>query len=169
MANRRFVALLILAFGLAIATGASFAQGKSQLAGTWMLVSYDAIGADGARRPVFSAKPQGTFILAADGHYAMVLVNPERPKKWTSGKGRQDISAEAYKSAASGLVAQFGTWTVDEASTTLTRHVVGALNPMNAGANQKLRFTVKGNELRLTQTLSGVTGTGTEQVFRRAK
>jgi hypothetical protein len=167
MTIRQLLGLCALALGLAIPAGGAFAQGKSQLAGTWLLVSYDAIGADGKRRPVFSAKPQGTFVLAADGHYAMVLVNPERPKKWS--KGRQNVTAEEYRSAASGLVAQFGTWTVDEASRTLTRHVVGALNPMNAGVAQKLQYAVKGDELRLSQTASGVTGTATEQVFRRAK
>jgi hypothetical protein len=141
---------------------------KEQLAGTWTLVSYDGIGADGARKAVLSAKPKGTLMVDANGHYAMVLVNPDRPKKW-SGKNRDEVSAEDYKSAASGLIAQFGNWSIDEGSKTLSRKVEGALNPSLAGGEQKIAIAITGDELKLTDATTGVTGTPTEQVFRRAK
>jgi hypothetical protein len=98
--NRRVIISLsaIAAFGFALLPGNALSQQKSlkeQLVGTWTLVSFDGIGADGARKAVFSAQPKGNLMVDANGHYAMVLVNPDRPKKW-SGKTRDEVSAEDY-------------------------------------------------------------------------
>jgi hypothetical protein len=171
--NRRIILSLsaIAAFGLYLVPGNALSQQKSlkeQLVGTWTLVSFDGIGADGSKKPIFSANPKGTFMVDANGHYAMVLVNPERPKKW-SGKTRDEVSAEDYKSAASGLISQFGNWSVDEGSKTLSRRVEGALNPTIAGAEQKLGIAITGDELKVTDLTTGIAGTPTEQIFRLAK
>jgi hypothetical protein len=171
--NRRHILSLsvIAAAGLALLSSSAFAQQKTlkeQLVGTWTLVSFDGIGAGGARKPVLSATPKGTFMVDANGHYAMVLVNPDRPKKW-SGKTRDEVSAEDYKSAASGLISQFGNWSVDEGSKTLSRKVEGALNPTIAGAEQKLVIAITGDELKVTDATTGIAGTPTEQVYRRTK
>jgi hypothetical protein len=164
-------AMTLLCLAVSLPAGDAIAQQKTLkelLAGTWTLVSFDGIGADGARKAVFSATPKGTLMVDANGHYAMVLVNPDRPKKW-SGKTRDEVSAEDYKSAASGLIAQFGNWSIDEGSKILSRKVEGALNPSLAGGEQKIAIAITGDELKLTDTTTGITGTPTEQVFRRAK
>ena len=103
----------------------------------------------------------------ASGYYAMVLVNPEREKKWTA-KSRETQSADELAAAARGLVAQYGRWEVDGGKI-LVRKVEGALNPALGGREQRIGLSVKGDELTLTEELSGVAGSGTEQVFRRAK
>jgi len=161
----------LAALGLALLPTNTVAQQKTlkeQLAGTWILVSYDSIGADGSKRPIFSAKPEGTLMLDGTGHYATVLVNPERPKKW-SGNSRDQVNTEDLASAARGLVAQFGTWSVDETGKTLTRKIVGALNPLNAGREQKIQVSLSGDQLTLADPSSGVAGGRTETMYRRAK
>jgi lipocalin-like protein len=168
MIDRRTLALSTLAFGVVLSGHSSFAQSaKEQLVGTWMLVSYESTGRDGKVSPYLGPKPTGTLMLDAKGNYAMILANPDRPKKW--GKTREEVSAEDYKSAGMGLVAQFGTWSVDEASKTFIRQNVGALNPTAAGREQKTPMILTGDELKLTDAASGVTGGKVEQTFRRVR
>jgi len=170
MNKLRFLLMPVVVVSFALANGSGFAQGslKEQATGTWSLVSFDIIAADGSKKPVFSPKPKGTLFLATNGRYAMMIVDPERPKKW-SAKSREGASVEELASAARGLVAQFGEWSVDEKSKTLIRKNEGALNPLAAGREQIVPIVVSGDELRTTDAVSGVSGGRTETVWRRVK
>jgi len=169
MVNRRVLTLSILGATLVLSHGSSFAQvKKEQVAGAWTLVSYHSIAADGKKTDYFSAKPNGTLILDASGNYAMVLTNPERPKKF-AGKNREEVSAEDYKSAGMGLVAQHGTWSVSADGKKLVRKVTGGFNPEIAGREQTPDLALNGDELKLTDQTSGVTGGKVEQTYRRVK
>jgi hypothetical protein len=98
----------------------------------------------------------------------MVLVNPERPKKW-SGKTREEISAEEYKSAGMGFIGQFGAWSVSDDGKTLVRKLTAGFNPLNGGNEQKPQLQLNGDELKLIDLNSGITGGRVEQTYRRAK
>ena len=106
-------------------------------------------------------------MIDAGGHYAMVLADPGRPK-WKSNL-RPQLTTEEFAAAAKGLVAQFGSWSVDESSKVLTRKVEGALSPNLAGNEQKVTVGISGDELTTTDPNSGVTGGRTETVYRRTK
>ena len=170
MNKLRFLLMPILVVSLALVAGSGFTQGslKEQATGTWSVVSYDAIAADGSRKSIFSPKPKGTLLLNANGRYAMIIVDPDRPKKW-SGTSRASASAEELASAARGVVAQFGEWSVDEADKTLIRKNEGALNPLAAGREQRVQISVSGDELRTADAASGVSGGRAETVWRRIK
>jgi hypothetical protein len=155
---------------LALLSGSTLGQQnslKDQLVGTWSLVAYNSIGPDGSKNPVFGAQPKGTLIMDANGHYAMVLTDPGRAK-WKF-ELRPQLTTEDLGTAARGLVAQFGTWSIDQSSKMLTRKVEGALSPNLAGVEQKMSVALSGNELTTATDLSGVTGGKAETVFRRAK
>jgi hypothetical protein len=51
---------------------------------------------------------------------------------------------------APGVASNFGTWSVNEADKTLTRHIVGALDPTNEGTDLKSNISLSGEEMRLT-------------------
>lgn len=162
---------LIPVVGIALSTASAWAQGKStkdQITGTWSLVSYEAIAADGSRKPLFSPKPKGTLMLQANGRYAMIIVDPDRPKKW-GGKSRANVSAEDLATAARGVVAQFGEWSVDEDGKTLIRKNEGGLNPLAAGREQLVQISVSGDELKTRDATSAFAGSAAETVWRRVK
>jgi hypothetical protein len=170
--NRRNILSLsaIAALGLAILPGNALAQTKSlkdQLVGTWTLVSFQNTATDGTKAAVFGAQPKGILMLDAGGHYAMVLTDPGRAK-WKSDL-RTQLTTDEFAAAAKGLVAQYGSWSVDEAGKVLTRKVEGALSPNLAGNEQKPTISLSGDELTVTDANSGVTGGRTDTVFRRAK
>src|SRR3954447_1462263 len=171
--DRRFILAFsaIAASGLAIVVSSeAIAQQKpmkDQLVGTWSLVSYDSIAADGTKKAVFGAGPKGYLMLDAGGRYTYILVDMSRAK-W-KGTDRTQTTVEEYAAAAKGLVAQFGTWSADEASKTFIRKVEGALNPGLPGVEQKLTLGLSADELTLADSTSQVTGGRTEQRYRRAK
>ena len=170
MTNHRFLLMPAIALACVLAAANAIAQGnvKQQIIGTWSLVSYNAIAADGSRKPIFSPKPKGTLLLNANGRYAMIIVDPDRPKKWT-GTSRAGASTEELASAARGVVAQFGEWSVDDAGKTLIRKNEGGLNPLAAGREQRVQFSASGDELKTTDSASGVSGGRAETVWRRVK
>jgi Lipocalin-like domain len=130
-----FFSLTLPAFG----QGASL---KEQLIGAWSLVSCN--GTDG---PSCVGDPNGIHILDASGHYVMVIAARGRPKLTDLTQPRLALSAEEYKAAAVGLVANFGTWSVNEA--TITYHVDGALFPGVEGAEFKGTISLSEDELKI--------------------
>jgi len=162
--NRRniFELSAITALGLAMLPTSILAQQgtlKQQLVGTWTLVSCET------KQPQ-CVNPHGTLMLDAGGRYAMVYAARDRPKA-TIGANRADVKPEEYKAIAQGFVAQFGTWSVNEADKTLTRQVEGALFPSGEGAEQKTSVSLTGDELKLTAT--NPAGVRADSVYRRAR
>jgi len=68
---------------------------KEQLTGSWTLVSNDNVAPDGTKRQIFGPNPKGMLILAADGNYTQVQINPARPK--FKGKTRLDALQKKIK------------------------------------------------------------------------
>jgi Lipocalin-like domain len=140
--------------GLALLPTSSIAQQKSlkdQLIGIWTLVSADATTTNGR---LLGANPRGILILDAGGRYALISAKRDRPQ---INDGREG-SGDELKTAAQGLVAQFGTWSANESDKTLVRRVEGALFPNAEGTDQKSSVSIDQDELKLGTT-----------VYRRAK
>jgi hypothetical protein len=160
----------MLTVGLASLPGSAIAQQKSlkeQLVGTWMLASCNSTSANGAKQPYCAdPNPNGIFILDASGRYAQVIAARGRPKFTTPN--RSEAKAEEFKAAALGLVANFGTWSVNEADKTLAVHYEGALFPNIEGTDVKNTVSLSGDELKLLQPTPVLGGRG-ESVYRRAK
>ncbi len=168
--NRRSVlsASAAMVFGLALLPGSAIAQQKTlkeQLVGSWTVVSCDSTSANGAKQP-YCANPNGILMLDAGGRYASVIAARGRPK--LASGNRAEVPAEQFKAAALGLVANFGTWSVNEADKTLTMHYEGALFPNVEGTEVKNTVSLAGDELKLVQP-TPVLGGRSETAYRRAK
>jgi hypothetical protein len=161
-------AVAVMGFAL-LPSGVIAQQGtlKQQLVGTWMLVSCEAPA--GTTQQPFCANPSGSQSFDANGRYTQVIAARGRPKATASPDGllnRADIKPEEYKAVAQGVVAQFGTWSVNEADKTLTRKTEGALFPNAEGTETKFSVNLSGDELKFGTPNNPAAG-GT--VWRRAK
>src|SRR6516165_7393551 len=76
---------------------------RQQLIGTWEIVSTSPENRPGAQ--ILGTNPKGVFMLGGSGKYAVTFENRNRPK--------------AAERSADGFVANFGTWSVNEADKTL--------------------------------------------------
>jgi Lipocalin-like domain len=167
--NRRTILSIsaMTTLALALLPTSSIAQQKSlkeQLVGTWTLVSYEITPLNGAKRQI--ANPKGIFMFDAGGRYATFLVRGDRPKYRSPGAPTTEEIAATVRDYVAG---NFGTWSVNEADKTLTRHYDGALNPNNEGTEDKVTVSLSGDELRLTTVSPGGGGARTDTVYRRAR
>jgi len=134
--------------GLALLPSSSGAEPKSlkeQLVGTWTLVSCDATL--GNAKPAYCINPTGILMLDADGRYAMVIAARGRPSGIRASSVAQ-APAELVKEVARGLLANFGTWSVDDEANTITRHLEGALFPSVEGIDLTASVSFNGDEVR---------------------
>ena len=156
--------------GLALLPGNTVAQQKSlkeQLIGTWTVVSVDSTAPDGKKGQIFGPNPKGILVFDASGQYAQIIVRPDVPK--FKANNRLKGTPEENTAALHGTTATFGTWTVDEASKTITVRYVGGMFPNQAGTDTKRTVaSVTADELKLSNPLTAA-GMRSDNVWRRAK
>jgi len=142
---RTITMIVLLALGLALLPSSIVAQQgtlKEQLVGTWTLVS-DPNPAIVQR---VGTNPKGFFMMDGGGRYVQMLEKSDRPKSDRRGDS---------------VLAEFGTWSVNEAERILMLHVDGSVNPNLEGIDVKFSISVTGDELKVTDTR--------EIVYRRAR
>jgi hypothetical protein len=171
--NRRTVLGLmttaLLCTGVAFSASQAPAQTplKEQIVGTWLIVSVDSTAPDGKKSQIFGPNPKGFLIFAANGQYAQIIVNPDVPKFKVNN--RLKGTPEENMAAVHGTTANFGTWTIDEASKTITVRNAGGMFPNGAGEESKrIVSSATADELRLSTPLTAA-GLRSDNVWRRAK
>jgi hypothetical protein len=133
---------------------------KQQVQGAWNLVSCDA------KQP-FCVNPTGSLSLNGNGRYTLVIAAKNRPTPALSVPGThgENVAPEDFKAMARGVVANFGTWSVNEADKTLSTHSEEGLFPRPAGGGTGTKSTivsVTADEMRTTGPLGNA-------VYRRFK
>jgi hypothetical protein len=169
--------VVLLCLTVALPAGDAAAQQKSlknQLVGAWTLVSLVDIYPSGTKQQFQGSNPKGILIFDAGGRYAAISGPTDRAKFKVS---RQAATAEELHASMDNFIANFGTWSVNEADKTLIRRIDGALSPnvegtlVNSGA--PVTVSLAGDELKLTQAaVPGGTGrelATSEIVYKRAK
>lgn len=86
---------------------------RKTLIGAWRLVSITAPGPDG--KPMAIAQPTGMLIYTRDGHMSVQLMYSKSAK------------AESNEYVQDGYEASFGSYDVNEATHTVTHHVLGSV------------------------------------------
>jgi hypothetical protein len=163
--NRSTNLALITTAVLCWAVAPALAQTTKDLAGMWTNVANVNIRQDGSRVPVFGPNGKGLAIFDANGHFAVVNINPDTPK-FASNNRAQGTPAE-NKAAVEGGLALYGTYTVG-ADKIVSIKVDGSTYPNWTGTEQKrviVSFT--GDELKWT--LPGSIGGTSEVTWRRLK
>ena len=170
--NRRSIISLsaMTTLGLALLPGGTFAQQKSlreQLIGTWTVVSWEQTTKDGSKLQRFGTNPKGVNFFDADGHFFIMFARPDLPK--IASNNASTMTPEEAKAIASGSIAYFGTYTVDETSKILTLRVESSSRPNQLGIDQKRAITsLTADELKYTN-LTAITGSNINIAFKRAK
>jgi len=121
---------------------------KSQLIGTWRLVSFELRDESGDVRYPLGKSPLGQISYTPEGRMSVLLVQPERPP-FASGDMRRGTDTEV-RSAFEGFIGYFGTYSVDAAAGTVTHHVQGASFPNWMGGDQVRFCKLEGTRLILS-------------------
>ena len=109
---------------------------KDQVVGTWTLASGIEKRSDGTTAPTWAA---GNLVLTATGHVSLFLIGKDRAK------------ADADPRVPIGpLVAYYGTYTVDEATKTMTYSVEMGSSPAWEKMVRKQTVSMTGDAMTLT-------------------
>jgi hypothetical protein len=166
--NISLSALAVL--GLALLPGSAISQQKSlkdQLVGTWTLVSASQTTKDGVKSDRWGPNPKGRATFDADGRYSFMIFRSD-VRKFASNN-LNDVTPEESKAAIQGMNANFGTWSIDEATKTLTTNVEAASSTnLNGGTQKRIISSFKQEELKYTNPASMI-GTVDDVVWKRMK
>jgi hypothetical protein len=170
--NRRNIFAICAAavLGLGWLTVSAVSQQKSlkdQLVGTWTLVATENVRADGTKFEPYGRNPKGILTFDGSGRYSLTIVRSDLPKM--SGKTVDQGTAKEYEAIVKGLVATFGTFSVNESDKTISTHVEGSSFPNITGTDQKrIVVSLNANELRYTNAAT-ITGSRADVTWTRAK
>jgi len=138
---------------------------QGQLIGTWTLVSM-GVGEGADRIEPFGADPKG--IMTMDGHRLVIIITRATLPKFAAGNREQGSPAE-NQAIVQGSIAYFGTYTFDEATSTLTAHIEGSTFPNFIGQDQKRRVIIDGNELTYVNPQPSGGGGTAKVLWRRVR
>jgi Lipocalin-like domain len=119
---------------------------QDRFLGTWRLISVEQRSANGEPvAPSASAPTARTGYLIYDpAGYMAVSIMPVGRKKYAAAQPTDDEA----KSALTGYTAYYGTFSINEADSSVTHHLQGSVNPGMA-PEQKRFFELAGNRLTL--------------------
>src|SRR5580700_8875556 len=168
--NRIFGFSAAIALALALLPTAASSQQKTlkeQLVGAWTLVSIIATDKAGNKSDRRGPNPKGLLIFDASGRYSILTSRAELPNFKIDNVNQG--TPEENKAVMTGMFANVGTWTVDEATKTITTHVeAGSYPNLNGNTQTRVISALTPDELRYTNGAS-VSGTVDEATWRRAK
>jgi hypothetical protein len=140
---------------------------KEQLIGNWTFVSGIDTNKDGTKTDRFGPNAKGLAMFDASGRFSFLISRASIPK-FAAGNVNQG-TAEENKSVVQGIIAYFGTWSVDEASKTLTTNIeAGSYPNLNGGSLKRIITSLTADELKYTNPATSA-GTSSDVVWRRAK
>jgi hypothetical protein len=171
MNRRSMLALYALALCAGTtATSGTMAQQKSlkeQLIGNWTFVSSIDTNKDGTKSDRFGPNAKGLVMFDASGRFSFLISRASIPK-FAAGNVNQG-TAEENKAVVQGMIAYFGTWSVDEASKMLTTNIeAGSFPNLNGGNQKRIITSLTADELKYTNSAT-TAGTSSDVVWRRAK
>ena len=144
---RAATALSVLALTVAIPIAATRAEPAKDLIGAWTIVSITFEQGDKKSEP-YGANPRGTQMFDNNGRFAVVLARGDLPK--VASNNRETATAEESQKIAHGSIGYFGSYTVNNADSTMTLQIEGATFPNWVGTTQNRMFTISGDTMTLT-------------------
>ena len=152
------ITLLLTAVAPLAARQQSVAQ---RLVGSWQLVSYEIVAADGARRP--GNYDRGQITYDASGRMSAHLMHSSN--KSDQAPQTDDLRAAAYRR----YLGYWGPFVVDAAAGHVTHLVEGSSNPSWVGSRQVRYYELSADGLHLTLSLRDGTRTTQSLVWKRTR
>jgi hypothetical protein len=140
---------------------------KEQLVGSWTTVAIDNVLEDGSRVQSYGANPDGMLMLDADGQFSLILIRSNLPKFASNNRDRG--TAEENQAVMQGSLANYGTYSVNEADRILVLRIEGSSFPNWKGTEQRrLISSVSQTELKWRNPVASNGGTA-QIVLQRTK
>jgi hypothetical protein len=149
---------------LIVAPATVSAQTSKDLVGVWKNLKNTSTTPDGKTTDVFGAKGTGMAIFTADGHFAIINLDPTTPRFTSSARDKG--TADENKAAVAGGIGLYGDYSV--ANKVLMLKTAGSTYPNWTGTDQK-RDISKYSPNEFTWTLTNSLGAKGEVTWQRVK
>jgi hypothetical protein len=163
---------MTLAAGLLCAAGAGVGRRttRQDLVGAWRLVDIDVEGPAGREAdPFYGSGSRGLLIYDASGWFSVQIEGSGRPAMQVPSvrpaAEQSDSTARLKATVLESYYAYYGTWSFDQATSTVTHHAKGALYPAEDSATYPQHVEVAGKRMSFTRT-QNVEGRSTVQTKR---
>ena len=134
---------------------------KEQIVGAWRTVSiYNEEG--GVKKHLYGDKPVGMTVFDRSGTYISWLSKPDLPK--FAAKNRLKGTDAEYRGVVQGMIAGFGTYTVE--GDTVTIKWVASSYPNRAGTTEKRIYKIAGDDLNSVNPTAASGGTSYSKLVR---
>ena len=166
MKNSTTLFFLLLALNTAIAQQTKQVM-KSEILGSWTLVSVENINSDGTKNLPYDVNPKGILFFDEKGNYAIEIYKNERPRIISGDKNK--CTPEENASIVQGSNAHFGKYEIDQTNKIITFKIKTASFPNWEGTIQKRSYTFLNNELKyvVTNTTQGGKSVTAEVVWKK--
>ncbi len=143
---------------------------RQDLIGAWRLVDIDIEGPAGREvDPFYGSGSRGLLIYDASGWFSVQIEGSGRPAvqipSVRPAVGQSDSTARLKATVLDSYYAYYGTWSFDQATSTVTHHAKGALYPVEDNATYPQHVEVVGERMSFTRTQT-VAGHSTVQTKR---
>ena len=130
---------------------------SSLLPGTWLLKSRIDVTATGEKYPdtLLGEDPVALLIYDTSGHFSAQFMKRDRSGVSPEVAG----SASNNTRAQGGYDAYFGTYSVDDTTSTVTQRLLGAISPTNVGMTLSRAMSVRGDTLVIELETTAADGT----------
>jgi hypothetical protein len=156
--NKYLTAFAIALLAPGIALGQSL---KEQIVGTWKLVSiYNE--ANGTKTNLYGEKPLGLLVFDKAGNVISIIGKPDIPKFATANR-LKGTDAE-YRAVVQGMIAGFGTYTIE--GDTATLKTTFSSYPNRTGTTEKRIYKVSGDEMTTVNPTAASGGTAHSKYVR---
>ncbi|HEY5067721.1 MAG TPA: lipocalin-like domain-containing protein [Xanthobacteraceae bacterium] len=126
-------------------SNATTLRATQQIVGTWTLTSIRYRRLDGFMVEPFGPNAKGMLVF--DGtHFATQVMAANLPK--FASDNRMVGTQQEYEAISHGVVAYFGTYTVNEANRIVTLHIQRSSFPNWEGTDQQRKFEFEGDQLQ---------------------
>jgi hypothetical protein len=153
--------LALVVAGLAVSAlcaadgGSSPRTTQQDLIGAWRLVAIEVEGPAGREvDPFYGSGSRGLLIYDASGWFSVQIEGSGRPALQVPSVRPEPEQAESRLNTAvlDTYYAYYGTWSFDQATSTVTHHAKGALYPGEDGATYAQHVEIVGRRLIFTRT-----------------
>lgn len=113
---------------------------KHSIVGAWIYQSAYTELPNGTRINQFGEHPKGIFIILANGRYSHIVLSDSLPQ--VKSGILKETAPDEREALAEGVLAHFGTWTMDETAGALTVQIQSSSFPNFDGVTQTRKILV---------------------------
>ncbi len=121
---------------------------RDRFIGTWRLVTFDALLADGTKSQPYGDAPEGRIQYEKSGRMSAMLMRSNRRK--ISASMPENATTEELRDIAKSFTSYYGAFDVDESKQIVTHHLSFANNPNWIGTDLVRSYQFEGNRLILS-------------------